>query len=106
MTMIKITPENMNDFPVGTVVLSRCGAYYPEVEGVVVGHRVMPATKFFPASAHLIVEMTDLEEGGTTTSTVTQLFSADTKIGPIGTYLMKLAEKVAPNKVSPWAAEY
>ena len=104
MTMIKITPENMNDFPAGTVVLSRCGAYFPEVEGVVVGAELLPATKFFPASAHLIVEMTDVEDGTTRTSTVTQLFTAETKIGPIGTYLVKLAEKVAPKTKSPWAA--
>lgn len=106
MTLIKITPENMNDFPAGTVVLSRAGAYFPEVEGVVVRAELLPATKFFPASARLIVEMTDVEDGTTKTSTVTQLYSEDTKIGPIGTYLVKLAEKVAPKKVSPWAAEY
>lgn len=104
MTLIKITPENMNDFPIGTVVLSRCGAYYPEVEGVVVGHRVLPATKFFPAIAHLVVEMPD-DEDGTAVRTVSQLFSADTNIGPIGTYLVKLGEKVAPKNKSPWAVE-
>ena len=102
MTMIKITPENMNDFPVGTVVLSRAGAYFPEVESLVVGHEVMPATKFFPASAHLVVEHTD--EDGVITQTVSQIFTADTKIGPIGTYLVKLAEKVASKTTSPWAA--
>ena len=105
MTMIKITPENMNDFPAGTVVLLRSGAYFPEVEGVVVSHEIVPASKFFPASARLIVEMTD-EEEGTQKHFVTQLFSADMKIGPIGTYLVKLAEKVAPKKVSPWAVDY
>lgn len=98
MTLIKITPENMNDFPIGTVVLSRCGAYYPEVEGVVVGHLVKPATKFFPASASLIVKQ---EDG--VAQYVSQMFAADTKIGPIGTYLLKLAEKVAPKTTSPWA---
>ena len=101
MTMIKITPENMNDFPVGTVVLSRCGAYFPEVEGVVVAQKVMPATKFFPASAHLVVEQKD--EDGVKTQTVTQLFAAGTKVGPIGTYLVKLGEKVTPKTKSPWA---
>jgi hypothetical protein len=101
MTMIKITPENMHDFPVGSVVLSRYGAYFPEVEGVVVGHEVLAATKLFPASAHLVVEQTD--EDGVMTQTVTQLFAADTKIGPIGTYLVKLAEKVITKTNSPWA---
>lgn len=100
MTLIKITPENMNDFPVGTVVLSRCGAYYPEVEGVVIGHDLKPATKFFPASASLIVKQDD-----GATQYVSQMFAAETKVGPIGTYLLKLAEKVAPKKKSPWAVE-
>jgi hypothetical protein len=100
MTTIKITPENMNDFPVGTVVLSRFGAYYPEVEGVVVAYDLKPATKFFPASASLIVKQDD-----GTNQHVSQMFAEGTKVGAIGTYLMKLAEKVAPKKKSPWAAE-
>jgi hypothetical protein len=104
MTLIKITPENMNDFPAGTIVLLRAGAYYPEVEGVVVGAELLPATKWFPASARLIVEMSG--EDGTHKMIVTQLFPDAKKVGPIGTYLVKLAEKVAPKKVSPWAAEY
>ena len=103
MTMIKITPENMNDFPAGTVVLSRCGAYYPDVEGIVVGAELLPATKFFPPSARLIVEQND--EDGAKTVTVTQLFSTDAKYGPIGTHLVKLANKVAPKKSSPWAVD-
>jgi hypothetical protein len=98
MTTIKITPENMNDFPAGTVVLLRYGAYYPEVEGVVVGYDLKPATKFFPASASLVVKQNDGE-----TQFVSQMFPAETKVGPVGTYLLKLAEKVAPKKKSPWA---
>lgn len=100
MTLIKITPENMNDFPVGTVVLSRCGAYYPDEECVVIRHDVLPATKFFPVSANLVVQKSD-----GSTQYVSQMFTAETKVGPIGTYLLKLAEKVAPKKKSPWAVE-
>ena len=99
MTLTKITPENMNDFPVGTVVLLRYGAYYPEVEGVVVGYDLKPATKFFPASASLVVEQNDGE-----TQYVSQMFPAETKVGPVGTYLVKLAEKVTSKTTSPWAA--
>jgi hypothetical protein len=100
MTLTKITPENMNDFPLGTVVLLRAGAYYPEVEGVVVGYDVKPATKYFPVTASLVVKT---EDGAT--QYVTQLYNDHMKRGPIGTYLVKLAEKVAPKKKSPWAVE-
>lgn len=99
MTLIKITPENMTDFPVGTVVLSRCGAYYPDEEGVVIGHDVLPATKFFPVSANLVVQ-----KGDGSTQYVSQMYDIGSKVGPIGTYLLKVAEKsVAKNTKSPWA---
>lgn len=98
MMLIKITPENLNDFPVGTVVLSRYGAYYPEVEGVVVGYDVKPATKHFPVTASLIVRQTD-----GSIQYVSQLYDVASSIGPIGTYLVKVAEKPASKTKSPWA---
>ena len=84
--MINITPENVHSFPVGTVVESRYGAYYAPVEGRVVGHEILAATKFFPASARLVIE----EENGNET-TVTRLSELGTDKG-IGTYLIELAE--------------
>jgi hypothetical protein len=100
MAIIKITPENMNDFPVGTVVLSRYGAYYPELEGVVVGYDLQPATKYFPASASLVVRRDD-----GTSQNVSQLYPLGTRVGPIGTYLIKIAERVANKSRSPWASD-
>jgi hypothetical protein len=97
--MISITPENVHNYPVGTVVESRYGAYYAPVEGCVVGYEILAATKFFPASARLVIE----EENGNKT-TVTRLSDPVTDKG-IGTYLIELAAVVSMTKSkSPWAA--
>jgi hypothetical protein len=98
--MINITPENVHTFPFGTTVESHYGAYFPRSEGRVVGHEILAATKFFPASARLIIE----EENGNKT-TVTRLYDPAIDKG-IGTYLIELA-KTAPSVTkskSPWAA--
>jgi hypothetical protein len=97
--MISITPENLHDFPVGTVVESHYGAYFAPVEGRVVGHEILAASKWFPASARLIIE----EENGNKT-TVTRLSDPAIDKG-IGTYLIELAE-TAPSVTkskSPWS---
>ena len=95
--MISITPENLHDFPVGTTVESRYGAYYAPVEGRVVGHEILAATKFFPATARLIIE----EETGNKT-TVTRLSEKGIDKG-IGTYLIELAETTPAKTKSPWS---
>lgn len=100
--MIRITPENVHEFPIGTVVIHRYGAYYPEVEGVVIGHQISPATKYFPASAALIVRQN--QNGAIVKEYVTQLYDIGTKFGPIGTYLIELGSDQKINKKSPWAA--
>jgi hypothetical protein len=100
--MIRITPENVHSFPVGTTVVSRYGAYYPEIEGVVVGHQISPATKYFPASAALVVRQS--QDSDIVKELVTQLYDIGTKIGPIGTYLIELGPEQVTNKKSPWAA--
>lgn len=96
--MINITPENVHTFPVGTVVSSHYGAYFAPVEGRVVGHEILAATKFFPASAHLVIE----EENGNKT-TVTRLSDPAIDKG-IGTYLIELAEAAPAKTKSPWSA--
>jgi hypothetical protein len=100
--MIRIIPENVHSFPIGTVVIHRYGAYYPEVEGVVIGHQISPATKYFPASASLIVRQN--QNGALVKEYVTQLYDIGTKFGPIGTYLIELGPEQKINKKSPWAA--
>lgn len=97
--MINITPENVHTIPVGTVVESLYGAYYAPVEGRVVGHEILAATKFFPASARLVIE----EENGNKT-TVTRLSDPAIDKG-IGTYLIEFAETVpsVTKTKSPWS---
>lgn len=95
--MINITPENVHTFPVGTTVSSHYGAYFPRVEGRVVGHEILAATKFFPASARLVIE----EENGNKT-TVTRLSDLAIDKG-IGTYLIELAETTPAKTKSPWS---
>jgi hypothetical protein len=98
--MINITIENMTDFPIGTEVISNYGAYYAPVSGRVVKHEVVPAGKYFPASGRLVIE----QENGDTT-TVIRLYENGIDKG-IGTYLVKLAEKLtSPKKKSPWSVE-
>ena len=96
--MINITPESVHTFPVGTMVESRYGAYFAPVEGRVVGHEILAATKFFPASARLVIE----EENGNKT-TVTRLSELGTDKG-IGTYLIELGQTTSAKTKSPWAA--
>ena len=96
--MISITTENLHDFPVGTTVESHYGAYFAPVEGRVVGHEILAATKFFPASACLVIE----EENGNKT-TVTRLSDPAIDKG-IGIYLIELAETAPVTKTkSPWS---
>ena len=105
MQITQITPANVHDFPVGSVVLSRYGAMYPEVEGVVIGHKILPATKFFEASAALIVRqdnfLNEADESEVMEITVSQLYETN-RTGPIGTYLISLAEKPIVQNVGPW----
>ncbi len=66
MSAIHITPENVNDFPMGTRVrffwgcpVDTGGADFDgpqEEEGLVAGWAVKPASKWFPAKAVLIVD--------------------------------------------------
>jgi hypothetical protein len=101
MQITQITPENVHDFPVGSVVISRYGAYYPEIEGVVIGHQINPATNLFPVSASLVIQQ---EQNGTIVrELVTQLYETD-QTGPIGTYLVDRAENPQQTSTSPWAA--
>jgi hypothetical protein len=98
--MIMITPENVDTFPVGTTVETNYGAYYAPIEGRVIGYEILAARKFFPVSAHLVVE----QENGEVT-TVTMLSDPAIDKG-IGTYLIKLAEKTVSTKSkSPWSIE-
>jgi len=106
MHLTEITPENVHDFPVGSVVITSYGAYYPDIEGVVIGHQILPATKFFPAAAHLIIrqdrfvnEFDEVVENEIITS---QLYETD-QIGEIGTYLIERAEKPIQKSKSPWS---
>lgn len=68
--MLKITPENVHEFGVGTKVEINFGAYYPLIKGVVVGSEIMPATKWFPHQAQLHVEYECIEDGETVRTTV------------------------------------
>ena len=107
MQITQITPENVHDFPVGSVVISRYGAGYPDIEGVVTGHKILPATKFFPANAYLIVHqdrfINEFDEVVENETTVSQLYETD-RAGPIGTYLIEKAENQQQKSTSPWAA--
>jgi len=48
MTDIRITHDNIADYPIGTKLICFWGAMYPWEEAMVVGHIVKPASKFFP----------------------------------------------------------
>jgi hypothetical protein len=107
MQITQITPENVHDFPVGSVVISRYGAGYPDIEGVVAGYKILPATKFFPANAYLEVRqdrfINEFDEVVVNKTTVSKLYETD-QTGPIGTYLIEKAEKPQQKSTSPWAA--
>ena len=106
MQITRITPENVHDFPVGTTVVSRYGAGYPDIEGVVIGQKILPATKFFPASAYLVVRqdqfINEFDEVVVNETTVSQLYEIEGSFG-IGTYLNELAEKPSRKSKSPWS---
>jgi hypothetical protein len=106
MQITKITPENVHEFPVGSIVISNYGAGYPDIEGVIIGHEIRPATKFFPADALLHVRQENFigEDGeyNVIETSVSQLYETD-YIGPIGTYLVEKAEKPTIENNSPWA---
>lgn len=96
---MNITIENINEFPIGSKVLIRCGAYYPDVEGVITKHEIVPATKHFDAFArvHIITE----DNTNHITTNVEKELS-----GKIGTYLIETAEKKEiSRKKSPWFKE-
>jgi hypothetical protein len=107
MQLTRITPENVHDFPVGTVVVSNYGAGYPDIEGVVIGQKILPATKFFPASAYLVVRqdrfVNEFDETVVNETTVSQLYETEGSFG-IGTYLIEKAEKPSQKSNSPWSA--
>jgi hypothetical protein len=106
MNVTKITPENVHDFPIGTTVLSLYGAYYPEIDGVVIDHVIIPAAKGFPANAYLIVRqdqfVNEFDEIVINETTVSELYENST-YGRIGTYLIEKATKLETKTKSPWA---
>jgi hypothetical protein len=93
---MKITPENVFDFPKGTKVEFYFGAYYPTVEGVVTGFEILPATKHFPCQAHLVAEYIDIEDDKIVKITIGEF--SDTGIG---TRLIEMADK--QNIQSKWS---
>lgn len=99
--MIDITPENVHTFPVGTTVKINYGAYFSIAEGRVIGHHITAATKLFPATASLIVRQE--QDGEVTRVMVSQLYEIGTNIGPVGTYLIELAEAAPAKTKSPWS---
>jgi hypothetical protein len=99
--LIRITPENVTDFPVGTKLLTDCGAYYAPVEGVVVDHMIIPASKYFPANAQLIVEQE--QDGEIVTNVVTQILDDMKNDRGIGTYLIERAAPQEKVTDSPWS---
>lgn len=105
MKITQITPENFHDFPIGTKVVTNYGAYYPQIEGIVVGHQIRPATKYFPVTAELVVQQENFvdEDGniGPVIVYVAQLYETD-RIGQVGTYLVELAEKTKSENKGPW----
>jgi len=56
MTDIRITHDNIADYPIGTKLICFWGAMYPWEEAMVVGHIVKPASKFFPEEVALEIE--------------------------------------------------
>lgn len=100
--MINITPENVHNYPVGSIVETNYGAYFAPVGGVVIGHNITPSTKFFPATAGLIVQQE--YDGEVTRVVVSQIYEIGTNMGPVGTYLIELAETALTTKTkSPWS---
>jgi hypothetical protein len=104
---LTITPENIETFPIGTKILQRSGAYYPEIEGVVIGHEYVAASKFFPAMARLRALMNTFDDYGNivqSETVVSQVYLEGANIGPIGTYVLErgLMQNQTP-KYSPWA---
>ena len=94
---MNITFDNFLDYPKGTEVLFKFGAYYPEVEGIVTGFKVIPGSAFLAEdTVVLIAEYKDTE----TNETVETRISSFTERG-IGTYLIKIADKQNTN--SPWS---
>jgi hypothetical protein len=95
---IRITPENVTDYPKGTKVEFFHGAYYPRVEGTVVGFKIVPESKWFEEYAELIAEYTDVETNEVVSTGVRMFMDVG-----IGVYLLEVAEKKI-NKKSPWAS--
>jgi hypothetical protein len=63
---MNITFDNFLDYPKGTEVLFKFGAYYPEVEGVVTGFKVIPGSAFLAEdTVVLIAEYKDTETNKT-----------------------------------------
>lgn len=59
MSDIKITRENVYDYPIGTKVIGSFGAYYPIVEGLVVDYHATPASKHFDELIELVIDFED-----------------------------------------------
>lgn len=95
---MKITPENVFDFPKGTKVEFHFGAYYPPVDGTVVGFEILPKTKWFPCEAQLYVEYIDLEDNEIVRTTVREF----SDIG-IGVRLIEVAKPEQKNIKSKWS---
>lgn len=85
---VKITEENVADYPAGTAVEFFWGAMYPKEEGIVTGFEI---TKW---GAHLVAK---------TNSGDIHTIAGFSSVG-IGTYLVKVPETKV-NKASPWYRE-
>lgn len=89
MSYIRITPENVLDYPAGTRVLFNYGALYPTAEGTIIDWET---TQW---GTQLIARKDDGS---------IQTISGISKTG-IGTYILNTEKPAVKNTKSPWYKE-
>jgi hypothetical protein len=94
---IRITHENVSDYPVGTTVEFFFGANHPRVEAVITGFEVRPKSEYQDEQVMLTAEYFNHEAHEVVPMTVSMFTDAG-----VGVYLIEVAEQKV-NKNSPWA---